>query len=86
MTLNGQDALVLIAAGVVPALTCLGVAIKMTWWLSGQFSAQRKLVHEMHDAANRRILRLEYWAVLQRNGFQPSADSINGNGSVHLAE
>lgn len=84
MALEVQDALVLLAAGVVPALTVVGVAVRMTWWLSRQFSELRKVTYSLDAKHDRRILRLEYWAVKQKNGFQPGLEvpgSANGSGA-----
>jgi hypothetical protein len=71
---------VLIIAGLVSLSTIIGLFVKLTWWLSKEFSAVRKLIHENGEKRDARITRLEYWAVLQRSGFQPSADPLEFNG------
>lgn len=79
---------ILIAGGVVSLLTVVGGFVRMTWWLSVQFSEQRKVMYRLHAENNRRVTRLEYWAVMQRNGFQPGTDlvSMGLNGNKHSEE
>lgn len=76
--------LVLIAGGIVSLTTIIGLFIRLTWWLAGQFSAQRKLSYKLHQENNIRFTRLELWA--NKRGFQPGIDPYDFNGSGHQQE
>lgn len=81
--------MILVLSGIGSMLTIVGLFVRLTWWLSKEFSAVRKLIHERVEAIeddalpkrDERILRLEYWAV--QKGFQPGIKPFNGGGGGH---
>lgn len=76
--------MVLIASGIGSMGTITILFIRLTWWLSKQFSAQRDLLYKLHRENGQRVLRLEMWA--NRHGYQPAGDQFydagpgDGNG------
>lgn len=70
--------LILLASGFVSLSTIVGLFIKLTWWLSNQFSQQRELSYKLHKENNVRFTRLELWA--NKRGFQPGIDPYDFNG------
>lgn len=67
--------------------TVVGLALKLQKFITDEFRNHRKIMHGMFSQRDRAIRRLEFWAVQQRNGFQPGVDPLdfggnNGNGGA----
>lgn len=63
----------------------IAVAMVFSWraktYLDEKFSEHRRFVYTQLQVRDRAILRLEFWAVAQKNGYQPGAeprDSLMG--------
>lgn len=80
------EVIALVGSGLASIATIIFMFVRLTWWLSNQFSEQRQLSYRLHRENNQRFLRLELWA--NRRGFQPAIDPLdfNGGGDSHHEE
>ncbi len=69
---------ILIAGGAGSLATIIILFVRLTWWLSKQFTEMRKLAYKLHEENNQRFFRLEMWA--NRRGFQPAIDPFEFDG------
>lgn len=68
----------------VSVVTLLGGVVRLTWLVSERLKKINETLAEELKERDKRILRLEFWAVLQRNGFQPGmdVDDMHGVGNT----